>query len=125
MMEQVLGTGRDPVPGEVIRGGGLGYPFLFGGWSRMDGGDWQVIGVLAVLMVGVSVGLAKAYQSPQPQVIATFDYAYLVFAAFWGFAFFGEIPNSWTLTGMALIAAAGMVVLHAGMRARKAGVAPS
>jgi drug/metabolite transporter (DMT)-like permease len=94
----------------------ISYPFLFGNWSRMVGRDWQVIAILAVLMTGISIGLAKAYQSPRPQVIATFDYAYLVFATFWGFVFFGEVPDFWTLAGMALIAAAGMIVLHGNTR---------
>jgi drug/metabolite transporter (DMT)-like permease len=91
----------------------IDYPFLFESWSVMGSRNWQVIFVLAGLMVGISVGLAKAYQSPHPQVIATFDYAYLAFAALWGFVFFGEIPDFWTALGMALIAAAGLVVLRA------------
>lgn len=90
-----------------------GYAFLFGRWQPMTGKDWQVIVVLALLMVGISLGLARAYQSPRPQVVATFDYAFLIFAAFWGFVFFGEVPNGLTLAGIGLIAAAGIIVLHA------------
>ena len=40
-----------------------------------------------------------------------FDYAYLIFAAFWGFVFFEEIPDTTTVWGMVLIAAAGILVL--------------
>lgn len=87
------------------------YPFLVGQWQPMDTDDWQVIAVLAVLMIVIGIGLARAYQSPQTQVIATFDYAYLVFASFWGFVFFGEVPDLWTIIGMVLIVAAGLVVL--------------
>ena len=97
-------------------GAGAGYPFLFGEWSRMGGRNWQVIAVLAVLMIGVSIGLARAYQSPQPQVIAAFDYGYLVFATVWGFVFFGEIPDPLTLVGMTLIACGGMIALRASLR---------
>jgi drug/metabolite transporter (DMT)-like permease len=89
------------------------YPFLFGRWSRMEAGDWGVILVLAVLMTGISIGLARAYQAPRPQVIATFDYAYLIFAALWGFVFFGEVPDGPTLAGIAIIALAGMGILRA------------
>ena len=89
----------------------LHYPFLFGTWSQMQFWDWQVIVILAVLMIGISTGLAKAYQSPRPQVIATLDYAYLLFATLWGFVFFGEITDMWSLAGMALIGGAGMIVL--------------
>lgn len=87
------------------------YPFLFGHWQQMRPADWQMIILLALLMVGIGLGLARAYQSPRPQVIATFDYAYLIFAALWGYVLFDERPDIWTIAGMLLIAAAGLSVL--------------
>jgi drug/metabolite transporter (DMT)-like permease len=44
-------------------------------------------------------------------VIATFDYSYMIFVVFWGYVFFGEVPDLWTLAGMALISAGGLGVL--------------
>lgn len=87
------------------------YPFVLSAWQPMTFADGQIIVVLALLMLGISLGLARAYQSPRPQVIATFDYSFLIFAAFWGFVLFGELPNRWTLLGMGLIALAGGGVL--------------
>lgn len=89
------------------------YPFLLGTWSGFDGRTMLVLAVMAVLIVAVTLGLARAYQSPRPQVIATFDYAYLIFAAFWGFVFFGEVPDLGTIVGIVLIVVAGVVVLKA------------
>ncbi|WP_120499264.1 DMT family transporter [Roseovarius sp. EL26] len=90
------------------------YPFLFAQWSSFSVQTLGILVVMAILIVGVSIGLAKAYQSPRPQVIATFDYAYLIFAAFWGFVFFGEKPQLWTMIGIALIIVAGVLVVIAG-----------
>ncbi len=100
-------------------GAGLDYPFLFGPWSALDGRAWGVVLTLAVLMGGISIGLARAYQSPRPQVIAAFDYAYLIFAALWGYLFFGEVPDAVTLVGMTLIAGAGIGALYAGRAQRQ------
>lgn len=97
-------------------GSAASYPFLLAGWGQMSTSNWQTIIVLAVLMIGISIGLAKAYQSPRPQVIATFDYTFLIFATFWGFVFFGEVPDIPTLAGIGLIAMAGLVVLNADAR---------
>ncbi len=87
------------------------YPFLFGRWHGMTPRDWQTVAALAILMIGIGIGLARAYQSPRPQIIATLDYAYLIFAAVWGYVFFGEIPDLPTCIGIALIVAAGLAVL--------------
>lgn len=91
----------------------IAYPFLLGTWSAFDGRTMLVLAIMAVLIVGVTLGLARAYQAPRPQIIATFDYAYLIFATFWGFVFFGEVPNIGTMVGIVLIIAAGIVVLRA------------
>jgi len=89
------------------------YPFLLETWARLDIATIGVLVIMAVLIIGVSLGLARAYQSPRPQAIATFDYAYLIFAAFWGFVFFRDVPDMYTVFGIGLIAIAGVVVLKA------------
>lgn len=88
------------------------YPFLLGYWVLMGPREWAIIGLLALLIVAIGVGLAKAYQSAPPPVIATFDYAYLIFAAFWSYVIFSEVPDVTTVLGMVLIAAAGLLVIH-------------
>jgi drug/metabolite transporter (DMT)-like permease len=88
------------------------YPFLLGSWVAMGSREWGIIGFLAVLMVAIGIGLAKAYQSAPPAIIATFDYSYLVFAALWSFAIFAEAPDAATIIGMLLIAGAGLLVVH-------------
>lgn len=90
---------------------GVDLPFLLATWQPLAPADWAVILFLAVLMTGVSIGVAHAYKSPQPAVIATLEYAYMIFAIFWGFVFFSEVPDLWTILGMALIAAGGAAVL--------------
>lgn len=90
---------------------GVDFPFLLATWQPLAPADWAVILFLAVLMTGVSIGVAHAYKSPQPAVIATLEYAYMIFAIFWGFVFFSEVPDLWTILGMALIATGGAAVL--------------
>ncbi|WP_321573076.1 DMT family transporter [Tabrizicola oligotrophica] len=87
------------------------FPFLLAPWQSMSLADWGTLAVLAVLMIGISVGVATAYKSPQPAVIAALEYCYMIFACFWGFVFFAEVPDVWTVIGTALIAASGCTVL--------------
>jgi len=93
------------------------YLFFLGHWTAMDGRDWGTILLLAALIVAVSSGVAKAYQSGPPAIIAAFDYAYLVFAALWSFVIFSDVPDTATIIGMLLIAGAGVLVLRSAGRA--------
>lgn len=90
------------------------FPFLFAGWQPMSLQDWGTVALLALLMVGMAIGVAAAYQSPKPAVIATLEYCYMIFAIFWGYVFFGEVPDQMTYVGMALIIAGGCAVLMIG-----------
>ncbi|MGP1253049.1 MAG: DMT family transporter [Kiloniellales bacterium] len=94
--------------------------FLFGAWVPMGLRDWALIALMALLIIAISAGVAKAYQSAPPATIATFDYAYLIFAGVWGFLLFGETPAATTLIGMLTIAAAGLLVLRRPRPARAA-----
>ncbi|MCF8481337.1 MAG: DMT family transporter [Rhodospirillum sp.] len=85
--------------------------FLLGPWVPLDSQGWCVLAVLALISLGTGWGLAAAYQMAPPVTVATFDYAYLVFAAGWGVALFGDRPGAWTFFGMGLIAVAGLLIL--------------
>jgi drug/metabolite transporter (DMT)-like permease len=87
------------------------YPFLLGPWTSMGTRQWVLIMLMAGLVVATSAGVAKAYQSGPPSIIATFDYTYLVFAVLWSFVFFSEAPDVATVIGMLLIAAAGLLAI--------------
>jgi drug/metabolite transporter (DMT)-like permease len=87
------------------------YPFFLGRWTPIGAREGGIILLLAILIVAISAGVAKAYQSGPPAVIGTFDYTYLVFAALWSFVFFSELPDAMTAFGMLLIAGAGILAV--------------
>jgi drug/metabolite transporter (DMT)-like permease len=94
------------------------HPFVLGPWADMGAREWDIAMLLGVLIAVYGAGVAKAYQSAAPSIVGTFDYAYLVFAALWGFVLFTEIPDSATVIGMALIAGAGILVARPPAAAR-------
>ncbi|HXP74810.1 MAG TPA: DMT family transporter [Stellaceae bacterium] len=87
-------------------------PFILGYWSALGAREWEIVAMLAVLIVAVSAGVARAYQSAPSAIIAAFDYSYLVFAALWSFAIFAEPPSAIEIAGMTLIAGAGWLVVR-------------
>ncbi|HET6157992.1 MAG TPA: DMT family transporter [Dongiaceae bacterium] len=85
-------------------------PFLLGSWSWLDLSEWGFIAMLAALMVGNGLVLPAAYQSAPSVIIATFDYTYLIFATVLGIVLFSEVPDIQTVTGIIMIAGAGLIV---------------
>ena len=88
------------------------YPFLLGHWISMATNEWFTMGVLATATIIGSVGGAIAYQAGPSSIVATFDFSYVAFAAVWGLLFFAEVPDAITITGIVLIAAAGMLAVR-------------
>jgi drug/metabolite transporter (DMT)-like permease len=86
------------------------FPFLLGDWAPMGLREWGVMLLLGILSAAYFAGVARAYQIAPPQIIATFDYAYLISAAVWGYVFFAETPGPLTIGGMVLISLAGWLV---------------
>lgn len=86
--------------------------FIVGPWHDMAAPDWAMIVALSALILVLSISLAKAYQSPRPEVIAALDYVYMIFVVFWGYVVFAEAPDVSTLLGIALISAAGLSMLR-------------
>ena len=97
------------------------YPFLLRGWTAMAWMQWGLVAVLGALSAAYFVGVARAYQIAPPSIIATFDYAYLVWAVLWGFVLFAETPDLATVIGMVLITAAGLLAAGSPRIEQRAG----
>jgi drug/metabolite transporter (DMT)-like permease len=86
---------------------------LLASWSPMAARDWASMGLLAVSVLIGSIGAAIAYQKARPALVGSIDFAYVGFAALWGVWLFGEALDRITVTGIALIVAAGLLSLRA------------
>lgn len=96
-----------PAAGDAVQ------PALFtGNWIAMDIWQWALILLLSGAMLIGSVGSAIAYQSGPPSVVATWDFSYLAFAVLWGVVLFSEQPDLAALSGIALIAFAGIIAIR-------------
>jgi len=91
---------------------GTPSPFLSATWAPLGARDILAVLFLTGAILVASVGAAMAYQIGRPPLVATFDFAYLAFAAVCGFLFFGEVPGPSVLAGMLAIAAAGAIALN-------------
>lgn len=69
--------------------------------------EWRTMAILACAFLIGSIGAAIAYQKGPSSIIATFDFAYVGFAAIWGFVLFSEVPAPRVSAGIVMIVIAG------------------
>lgn len=85
--------------------------FLARAWIWPAPQDWLI---LAITGLGSGLGgylISQAYRLCEAALVAPLEYVALPMAVFWGFAIFGEWPDSVSWAGMFLIATAGLVMI--------------
>ena len=90
-------------------GASLAVPLV---WTPIASGDWPLFAALGVFGCLGHFTLIKAFQSAPATVVAPFSYASIIWAILYGFMFFGDLPDLWTLVGASIIAAGGLYILH-------------
>ena len=101
------------------------WPFLFNAWPTLGVVVLLTAAVAAACNVCGNILIVKAYQSAELSWLAPIDYAYLIFATFWGFVLFTDIPGRMTVAGMALIAGAGILTAIRENRVHKPTESPT
>jgi drug/metabolite transporter (DMT)-like permease len=76
-----------------------------------------MLGLGGVGMLG-QLFLILALRHAPASLIAPFAYCSLVFNTAWGFLFFAEVPDRWTVAGGIVIVGAGLYIWHREMRLR-------
>ena len=85
-------------------------PYVAIGWPELT---WLVAGfalLASVLNLTGNICMTRAYQSADVSLLAPLDFAYLIFAAFWGRIVFNDWPQTHTAIGMLLIICAGATI---------------
>ncbi|MFD2265267.1 DMT family transporter [Lacibacterium aquatile] len=80
----------------------LPLPFL---WRTPDLAAFGWMALAGVLMSGVQTLLLWGLQRAEAARLAPIGYLQVVFALFLGLAIFGEVPDVWSIVGMAIIVA--------------------
>jgi drug/metabolite transporter (DMT)-like permease len=84
----------------------------FEAWPRPTA--WQVAG-LALSALGVSAGYYGAIiamRSGEISVVSPFRYVVMLYAMFWSYFIFGEIPDRTTWIGVSIVIAAGLYTVY-------------
>ena len=76
---------------------------------------WVDFGLIAICGIIAGVGffcLVQAYRLSPPSIVAPFEYTALPWAVLWGYVFWGDLPDSYTLAGILLVVGSGLYIIH-------------
>lgn len=79
-------------------------------WTTPGTEDAVVMTFFGIIGGAGHLCMILALRHASASTVAPFHYAGLIYATFWGFIIFGEIPDRWTLVGAAVVVGAGLYV---------------
>ncbi len=108
--------------GRFDDGAGGTLEFLLRAWTWMPPRDLALVAICGVMSGLIAYFVTQAYRLAAISVVAPFEYTSLPMAIFWGWLFWGEFPDFYGMTGIALIVAAGIVIVWREARLKRAGL---
>ena len=82
------------------------------GWAPLRAADLWTFAASGVLVAGAHYLMIEAFRHGEAALVAPFKYSTMVWAVLFGYLFFGELPDTWTLAGAAVVVLAGLYILH-------------
>ncbi len=79
-------------------------------WQNPSLEQWLMLAGVGVIGVSGQSLIIRAYRAGEASFVAPFDYSKILFAMAFGFLFFAEIPEIWTLAGAAVIVASSLYI---------------
>ncbi|MFD2439657.1 EamA family transporter [Paracoccus kondratievae] len=79
-------------------------------WQPVAMGDLWAFLLLGCFGTAAQALLIRAFSLAEAAAIAPFGYTGLVWAGFWGWLFWGNLPDIWTVVGALIIVGAGLYV---------------
>lgn len=87
----------------------LALPFF---WQPVATSDLWAFAAMGLLGTAAQGLLIRAFSIAEASALAPFGYAGLIFSSLWGFVFFGQLPDRFTVLGALVIVSAGLYVWH-------------
>jgi len=79
-------------------------------WQQVAPIDLPLFLAVGALGAAGQAALIVAFRKAEAGAIAPFGYADLLFSSLWGWVFFAQLPDHWTVAGALVVAAAGVFV---------------
>jgi S-adenosylmethionine uptake transporter len=85
-------------------------PFVW--QSPSFGTTWLLVAAMAALAAGGEIMVIRALEVAEAAVVAPVHYSLILWATFYGWLVFGQLPDFWTWVGTGVIFATGLYLLN-------------
>ncbi len=114
LLTRWLGTSGEPptttLAWTLSVGAAIGVPLAIATWVPQSPVTWGLSFCLGVVFGLAQLWLVKAFTLAPANLLTPFSYFQILSAVVFGFVVFRDIPDHWTLAGIALIIGAGLYV---------------
>jgi len=93
-------------------GGVASAPLAAADWAPVSATGWVLCAALGIVFVLAQLLMVRAYKHAPANILAPFSYVQIIAATIFGLIAFGDVPDLWTLAGIALIIVAGIYVMR-------------
>lgn len=87
-------------------------PFSIGSFKGLAILDWMALWYVGIAIYLVLVLYTRAYGMAPTATIAPINYFSVVLAGLWGWLFWDQVPDLWSLLGSALVIAGGLLTIY-------------
>lgn len=88
-------------------------------WVQPTPVEWGLMAAMGTFGALGHLTLIRAFQSAPPSALMPFAYSGLLWATLFGYLFFSNLPDGFTILGALIIAASGFYIFHREKRAAK------
>lgn len=82
------------------------------GWVAIRPGDLWIFALSGFLFPCAHYLIIDSFRNGEASLVAPFKYSSMVWAILFGFLFFGELPDEWTLVGSGIVILAGLYIMR-------------
>ena len=82
------------------------------GWAPLRAADLWTFAASGVLVAGAHYLMIEAFRHGEAALVAPFKYSTMVWAVLFGYLFFGDLPDTWTIAGAGVVILAGLYILR-------------
>lgn len=81
-------------------------------WSAPDPSAWVLLAATGFFSFTGQYSIVKAFALAPAVAVAPLTYTILIWAALYGYALFGDVPDGWTLLGASIVTASGIYIFR-------------